>query len=731
MSNYTKSFNFRNGVQVDDGNFVVNANGLVGIGTTRPEKRLDVHGNASVTGVTSLTGGAVISGILTVGVGITIDSTTGIISATKFVGDASGLQNIVAIATDGWIANAGSLSTVGKVGVGTLSPTSQLHVKGNSRLVGITTFEGSVKSQNINSSGIITATKFVGVSGAAAPFDNINVGTAATVGILTVNNTSRFNDEVRIPDNVRIKFGSFDDDFMTIGHESSNHNVIRSYAPNTSPERYLFIQSNNRVIISDTSAGTESAVFNVGAGVTLKHNNITKFETISTGATVTGDLGVSQRAIFNNIEVSGISTFNETLNLKKVSVGATVGFGKSIFMATNASVLLGESGNLQIFNSGTDSFIINNSGNLDIRSDNNITLYDNGGNKKSAEFDTDGSVNLFHNNVSKFQTITTGTKSFGEVQVARLNGGTNNLSTLYGSLRYGNEDSTLFPYSTRKSLDLLNYDRGDINFYLNANNTGLTQKPSFHWHYKLNGPIMSLIGGGNLGIGITLPLHPLHVAGIATVNNNLFVGENISAVGSITGSSLSGSLTGNVTGNLTGNVNANSGISTFFNIKVNEKNTQFSGIGIGKNCAVSNIIDAVGGDGLYSSRLFVTTDGNIGIMTDVIDDTININALQAKATFGSVGVGTTNPLSAIDFRYAGQDQPASLGNDQNGNPIPNPAYGRMYMYPPKITEAQKSSLVAVTNGAMIFVTDVGGGNNGELQVRIGGAWHKVNTTQIT
>ena len=32
MANYRKSFNFRNGVQVDDDNLVVNANGLVGIG---------------------------------------------------------------------------------------------------------------------------------------------------------------------------------------------------------------------------------------------------------------------------------------------------------------------------------------------------------------------------------------------------------------------------------------------------------------------------------------------------------------------------------------------------------------------------------------------------------------------------------------------------------------------------------------------------------------------------
>ena len=716
MSNYTKSFNFRNGVQVDDGNFVVNANGLVGIGTTKPEKRLDVHGSASVTGVTSLTGGAVISGIVTVGVGITIDPTLGIISATKFVGDASGLQNIVAIATDGWIANAGTLSTAGKVGIGSTIPNNQLDVLGNSEFVGLTTFEGTVTSENINSTGIITAINFAGAGGTAAPFVSINVGAAATVGILTVNNTSTFNDDILLPDDKKLKFGS--PDGLEIYHSQSLAGANDSYIDSSA--RNLFVRLNTGTdnggnIALQAKKDEHGILIEDDGSVKLYFDGNPKFETTGAGVTVTGDLGVNQQSILNNLYVSGISTFNQNLNLNKVSVGATVGFAKSIFLKTNASIFLGDSENLQIFSSGSDSFVVNNIGNLDIRSDNNITLYDKAGSKTSAEFDTDGSVNLFHNNVSKFQTITTGTKSFGEIQVARLNGGTNNLSTLYGSLRYGNENSISFPYSTRKSLDLLNYDRGEINFYLNASNTGLTPKPFYQWHYGLNNRIMTLTGDGNLGIGITLPVHPLHVSGIATVSSHLYVGDSITGIGSVTASSFYGGLTGDVTGDLTGNVSVTSGTSTFSNIKVNDKDTQFAGIGIGKNCAASNIIDAVGGDGLYSSRLFVTTDGNIGIMTDVIDDTININALQAKATLGSVGVGTTNPLSAIDFRYAGQDQPATIDGD------PNPAANRMYMYPPKITETQRNNLVGVTNGAIIFNTTADN-NNGKLQVRAGGNW---------
>ena len=123
MSNYNKSFNFRNGVQVDDSNFIVNATGLVGIGTTVPQKRLDVRGNAQISGGTDLSN-LNVTGIVTVGAGITLDSTSGIITATKFVGDASGLTNIVAISTVGLIANAGSLSTTAKLGIGSLTPTN-------------------------------------------------------------------------------------------------------------------------------------------------------------------------------------------------------------------------------------------------------------------------------------------------------------------------------------------------------------------------------------------------------------------------------------------------------------------------------------------------------------------------------------------------------------------------------------------------------------------------------
>ena len=42
-----------------------------------------------------------------------------------------------------------------------------------------------------------------------------------------------------------------------------------------------------------------------------------------------------------------------------------------------------------------------------------------------------------------------------EIKFARLDGGAAGLSTYWGTIRYGNE-SALFPYSTRRSVDILN-----------------------------------------------------------------------------------------------------------------------------------------------------------------------------------------------------------------------------------------------------------------------------------
>ena len=168
MANIRKSFNFRSGVQVDNDNFIVNANGLVGIGTSAPTEFFDLRGNAKIVGLLTANNLAV-SGVSTfysdvkVGSGITLDPSTGAVNATTFYGSAAGLTGFYAVATDGWYidtANSGIFTTF-NVGIGTTLPQYSLQI-GEDPLTG-NGFSVDELTGNVNTTGIITANFFVGV----------------------------------------------------------------------------------------------------------------------------------------------------------------------------------------------------------------------------------------------------------------------------------------------------------------------------------------------------------------------------------------------------------------------------------------------------------------------------------------------------------------------------------------------------------------------------------------
>jgi len=204
MANYRKSFNFRNGVQVDDDNLVVNSVGNVGIGTTIPTELLDVRGTAKVVGLVTANN-IFVTGISTfsdvrIGTGITIDASSGIITATQFFGDGATLSNLP---TSQWIdVDVGlgftSIYAAGNVGVGTTDPRNNFQVGGNpfnsQNGVGINSVTGNIKT-----SGIVSATSFIGSGAGVTSINasNISSGSIAAARVPQLNNSS-------MPDNISV-----------------------------------------------------------------------------------------------------------------------------------------------------------------------------------------------------------------------------------------------------------------------------------------------------------------------------------------------------------------------------------------------------------------------------------------------------------------------------------------------------------------------------------------------
>ena len=539
MANIKKSFNFRNGVQVDDDNLKVSATGLVGIGTTVPTEALDVRGNLVVSGVSSAA--TIQAGVLTVttfnptsiiGAGISVVS--GVVTASSgivtYYGDARFLQGLP---TSQWEdVNTGFgvssiYNTGGNVGIATSNPQFTLQVGGdvNSNKDGV----GISSAGNIKISGIASASQFS--------------------GNLTGNISS---------DTVVSGIATFSKDIDVDGHTNLDN-----------------------VSIAGVSTFTGDAILNgdvrVGTAMTFSSNGIVvgnnKDLKIGSGLTIASNTDGSHVTFFNNTEVQHILEPNVTSEVwtSEIQVGGTTVFVPQFKIHRNTGVeLYYEGGGIKFATSGMGATVY---GQLDITNivASGIITATTELNSPLIGVGTDVPANDIQVRKSGDAEIQiTSDSGIAGLTVGR-EASTGNVNN--AEFRYGGGAGA--PYSTPQSLDLVNYGTHNFNYYLSASNPSAVVG-DFHWHKGLNNTkLMTLTNSGRLGIGETQPDTALHVAGVCTVTSNSFVaanlevggnttiGGNLDVSGSLTGiTNFSGDVTGNITGNLDGNVNS-IGISTF------------------------------------------------------------------------------------------------------------------------------------------------------------------------
>ena len=175
----------------------VDANQNIGIGTLTPDVKLDVVGDAEVSGVITATtfSGDVTGDITGDASGLTGTAsvnTTGIITAASFSGSGSGLTGVASTdniitsgivtitnATDSTSTTTGALQVTGGVGIGL-----SLSVGGDVSIGGTLTYEDVT---NIDSVGLITARSGIQYGTAGAGGSITSSGDAVFVGIVTAS----------------------------------------------------------------------------------------------------------------------------------------------------------------------------------------------------------------------------------------------------------------------------------------------------------------------------------------------------------------------------------------------------------------------------------------------------------------------------------------------------------------------------------------------------------------
>ena len=686
MASINKSFNFRHGVQVDDDDFTVRG-GLVGIGTTVPTERLDVRGNAVVSGLTSsislqVTG---ITSLSTVDIGIT-SIKSGIITASSgivtYYGDG---QYLKFLPTSQWVdidVGLGFTSiynTGGNVGVSTNDPRNSFQVGGDptnfSTGVGINSDGG-----HIFASGIVTATSFVGEVN-APNFDTNAAGvvvsgiiTATSLqGALTGNVTGNVTGDLTGEVNSS-KFDTNPSGIVVTGVATATSfvgDVTGDVTGNADSATILATARNIGGVSFNGSADINLPGVNASGNqnTTGTAANLSGTPNISVGAVtassldISGGVDVDGHTDLDNVSISGVTTFTgatthsggATVNTHLDVIGLTTLDDVNVSSGATFGGSVNVTGNLQSANLG-----------LGIAPTTDLQIY----------------------NASGESAIVLGRGTAITGNNASLRSNTTNAS---------------FPYSAnQESLDIINYGKGNFNYYLEAGTVGLNTG-GFHWHRRSSfSTLMSLTFGGDLGIGVTVPTNKLHVVGTSRVTGAAYFGTNVSVANNlvVANTITAGNLTvPTITTNLGGNVLANSGLSTFVGLKVNgaaefNQDPDIGGVGIGTTA--SGHAFAVGTSPV--GRLVISGGGEIGIKTTSILPATQLDCSQGQALFGQIGVGITITRSAVDFGNAGFTT-------------------TRHMIMPRVTTTQRNNLNGVINGSIVYNT-----STNKFQGRANGAW---------
>ena len=617
MANYRKSFNFRSGVQVDNDSFIVDPRGNVGIGTSITNRPLDVYGSARINGILETESlkvslGSTFSSLVSIGESILADPNSGIITAVSYRGDGTLLAGVIAIATNGWVVNSGTLAThfntyigpfdenagpgeglqylpvaegslqVGKgsstfvvqptglVGLGTTIPNVRLDVRGNSSITGILTVTDKIQGNTLSISSNSNITGNLDVDG-NTELDDLNVSNHTSLNTLNVSGISTLGfatatrvvsknlevsgittilGQVRMQENQSLYFGITGDDPTGLVVRSTNSlgAEIVNVSNMGGDDRKITIQSLREGDIVLKGQYANRAVFtNNGATIT--------------GLTSTNSLVVSGFSTLTDAEVTGTLTAPSIIgNLTGIASEATrLSDGANIttgiisddrlpnLITSNVSTVAGISTinklRVETLGIGTDTFT--------------------------------SDIALVKDSSVRMEVISTqGSATIG-----------------LGQSETGGDNSAGIKYNTiTETFDVTSYGSGDVTFHVHKGTGALVGPQTGGFLFKsgsVDKVLLNIGSDGRVSVNEELPEisdleHSLIVNGNSRIRGGLTVDQGINSSGIITALSLR--LTEDSEFPTTQNFNVQSGISTFYNLDVA---TQFTSSGFSSFIGVS------------------------------------------------------------------------------------------------------------------------------------------------
>ena len=221
---------------------------------------------------------------------------------------------------------------------------------------------------------------------------NLDVGAGIDVtGEITATS------HIDLPDNAILKLGTSDD--LQIYHDGSHSHLVS----NTGNLRILADGAGELVLTS--KAGEEAIVCAQDGSVEIMHDNSKKLETVSGGINITGSVTDDGANHDGDVNFYGVSSYNAQWDKSDASFK----------LLDNAKLKIGTGADLQIYHSGSHSFIQDEgTGNLYIDA-NQLYLRNADTDNVLLQTTSAGVVQIKHNGTTKIETTSVGVTVTGNV----------------------------------------------------------------------------------------------------------------------------------------------------------------------------------------------------------------------------------------------------------------------------------------------------------------------------